>query len=813
MNESSTLFPGPRPGRCSVFIRVTVLVFVWVVSLVSVKGSPGASVPWTTYEAEKMMISGGTVLGPQYNPIRIPTEASGRECVQLNGTGQYIQFTNQSMANALVVRYCVPDNTTTGGGADYTLGLYTNGVLAARLPVTSKYSWLYGNYPFTNNPTAGSARNFFDEVRTNGLSLSPGTVVRLQKDASDMATYYVIDLVDVENVPAALSQPANSVSVATYGAVADGVADCTTAFRNCINATSSQGKSVWIPPGSYLITGTLNLPSNTQISGAGMWYSRLLGSPSLYTTASRRVNLNGSGSNIQLADFAIIGCLNYRNDSEGNDGLGGSYGTGSSIARIWIEHTKAAAWIFNSKGLVVNDCRFRNTLADGINVNYGMQNTIVTNCTARGTGDDCFAMWPAPASGSYAPGNNVITHCTGQLPFLANGGAIYGGANNRIEDSLFSDLPYGSGILFSTTFQVSFTFSGTTVAQRCDVIRCGGYDGGYGWRSAVQIVMDNYNGISGIDFNNLNIIDSISSGLSIIGAAGPLTNAVATSINMPDYNLNNIAGQHGWWAECDNGCPSGSLTVSNSVVPDVRNDSSGFAFNFISNVVLVTVQSAVTGATYTVDGAAFTNANRFSWTPGSSHTLATTAVQSGGTGTQFVWSAWSDGGAESHSVSPLVSTNYTANFSTQYYLMMTSGPGGSVSPRSLWTNNGDAVNINATPSNGYAFSNWSGSGNGSYSGASNLASIILSSPIVENATFLPPMQPISDMSFSASNGVSLTFGTERGFSYHLEATTNLTPPSWSPVSGSNTNAANGAVTIHDPNWITNAQRFYRAVSP
>lgn len=640
--------------------RAAGVVLGLCLSLASAKASPGAAVPWTTYEAENMMISGGTILGPSYNPVRIATEASGRECVELQATGQYIQFTNQSQANSIVVRYCVPDSPG-GGGADYTLGLYTNGVLAARLPLTSRYSWLYGNYPFTNNPTAGSARNFFDEVRTNGLALNPGTVVRLQKDATDTATFYDIDLVDVENVASPLAQPGNSVSITSYGAVGDGVTDCTTAFQNCISGANGQGKSVWIPPGSYMIAGTLNLTSGTQISGAGMWYARLVGSPSLYTNYTRRVNLYGGGSNIQLSDFAIIGCLNYRNDSEGNDGLGGSYGTGSSITRIWVEHTKTAAWIFNSKGLVVADCRFRDTLADGININYAMQNTVVTNCTTRGTGDDCFALWPAPASGNYTPANNVVTHCTGQLPFLANGGAIYGGANNRIEDCLFQDLPYGCGLLFSTTFQVSFTFSGTNIAQRCDVIRCGGYDGGYGWRSAVQIVMDNYNGISGLCLSNLNVLDSISSGLSILGAAGPLTNATAISVNIPDFNLNNIAGEHGWWAKCENGCASGSLAVSNSVVTDYQNDSSAFAFNFVSN--------------------------------------------------------------------------------------------------------------------------------------------------------LPPPHPITGMLVNATNGVSLTFGTQPGFSYHVEATTNLVPPSWTMVSGSTTTAVNNFVTISDTNSVTNSQRFYRTVSP
>jgi len=791
---------------------MVLVLLAWIISAVSVGAAPGAAVPWTTYEAEDVLIGGGTVLGPQYDPVRIPAEASGRKCVQLNGTGQYIQFTNQSAANSLVVRYCVPD-VPGGGGGDYTLSLYTNGLLAAKLPVTSKYSWLYGSYPFSNNPTAGFARNFFDEVRIPGLALNAGTIVRLQKDSTDTALYYIIDLVDTENVPAPLSPAADALSVASYGAVGDGVTDCTASFQNCINAASAQGKSVWIASGTYLITGTLNLPSNTRISGAGMWYSKLIGSPSLYTTPSRRVNLNGAGSNIQLSDFAIVGCLNYRNDSEGNDGLGGSFGAGSSISRIWVEHTKAAAWIFNSSGLVVDSCRFRDTLADGININYAMQGTIVTNCTARGTGDDCFAIWPSPSTGNYPPGNNVITHCTGQLPFLANGGAIYGGANNRIEDSLFADLPYGCGILFSTTFPVSVTFSGTNIAQRCDIIRCGGYDGGYGWRSAVQIVMDNYGGISGINLNNLNICDSISSGLSILGSAGPLTNAMATSVNIPNYNLNNISGEHAWWAKCLNGCPAGSLTVSNSVVPEYRNDSSSFVFNFVSNNVPVTVQANVADAAFSVDGTAYTNVHAFIWPSGSNHSIATTGSQTAGTGARYVWAAWSDGGAISHFVSPTSGTNFTANFTTQYYLTLNAGPGGSVSPTGMWTNSGLALSISATPSNTFSFRNWGGTGNGAYSGSSNPATVTLNGPITENAFFLPPTHSITGLSAEAGSGVLLTYDTEPGFSYHVETTTNLSQPTWAALPGSTINATGTSMTFTDTNPYTGARRFYRTVSP
>ena len=125
----------------------------------------------------------------------------------------------------------------------------------------------------------------------------------------------------------------------------------------------------------------------------------------------------------------------------------------------------------------------------------------------------------------------------------------------------------------------------------------------------------------------------------------------------------------------------------------------------------------------------------FSWTPGSSHTIATTSPQSGDTGVRYVWSNWTGGGAISHTVAPTTNKIYTATFRTQYFLTMTHGTGGTVKPGSGWKNSGAAVSISATPATGYSFGNWAGSGAGSYSGSNNPASITMSGPITEAATF------------------------------------------------------------------------------
>jgi hypothetical protein len=76
-----------------------------------------------------------------------------------------------------------------------------------------------------------------------------------------------------------------------------------------------------------------------------------------------------------------------------------------------------------------------------------------------------------------------------------------------------------------------------------------------------------------------------------------------------------------------------------------------------------------------------------------------------------------------------------AQITTQYYLTMSHGVGGTVTPGSGWRYSGATVSITATPSTGYTFSNWAGTGTGSFSGTNNPASITMGGPITEAATF------------------------------------------------------------------------------
>ena len=232
----------------------------------------------------------------------------------------------------------------------------------------------------------------------------------------------------------------------------------------------------------------------------------------------------------------------------------------------------------------------------------------------------------------------------------------------------------------------------------------------------------------------------------------------------------------------------------------------------VQSTVSVMVQPNPSGLSFTVDGTNYSSAQTLNWLYGSSHTLATTSPQSGGTGVQYVWSSWSDGGGLSHMVTTTTNMTYTANFTTQYFLTMNAGPGGGVSPVSDWYNSGTNANINATALSGYAFSAWAGTGSGSFSGTNNPAFVTINGPITQTANF-DFLAAITGITIGGDGSVTISYATMSGLTYHVETTTNLTSSPWTTVPGSTTNAAGSTIIFIDPNAGGDLQRFYRVGSP
>ncbi|MFF0019091.1 discoidin domain-containing protein [Streptomyces sp. NPDC005496] len=415
----------------------------------------GADLPFTSVEAESAT-STGTRIGPDYTQGTLASEASGRQVVRL-AAGQRVEFTVPRAANAVNVAYSVPD------GQSGTLDVYVNGTkLAKPLTVTSKYS-----YVDTSWIAGAKTHHFYDNARMLlGRSVAAGDKIAFQA----VSTQVTVDVADFEQVAAAGGRPAGSVSVTDKGADPSGQGDSTQAFRDAISA--ARGGVVWIPPGDYRITSSLSGVANVTLQGAGNWHS--------IVHTSRFIDQTSSSGGVRLKDFAVVGEVTERVDSNPDNFVNGSLGPNSSVSGMWIQHLKVGLWLTgNNDNLVVENNRILDTTADGLNLNGNARGVRVRNNFLRNNGDDALAMWSlyAPDTDSSFE-NNTITQ-----PNLANGIAVYGGTDIAVKNNLVADTnALGSGIAISNQkFLDPFSpLAGTITVSGNTLVRTGAMNPNWG---------------------------------------------------------------------------------------------------------------------------------------------------------------------------------------------------------------------------------------------------------------------------------------------------------------------------------------------
>ncbi|MEZ0256498.1 MAG: glycosyl hydrolase family 28-related protein, partial [Chthoniobacter sp.] len=488
---------------------------------VAVRLPGGAPVPFTTYEAEDSATNGTVIrlVGQPSSTTMTPEiEASCRGYVQLSSTGQYVEFTNTAAANALVVRHCIPD-AATGGGASATLNLYVNGVFRQSLALSSKYNWLYGaagSNGQSNDPTAGVPHVFWDESKyfITGAALNPGDKIRLQKDSANTASYYRIDLIDLESVSGPLAPPPTGtyLSVADYGANGADSVDDTTAIANCIAAAKTQGKIVWIPAGTYYQSALFSLNGVT-VRGAGMWYTTLVGT--LASTAfSGNVGFSLSGSGSKVYDMSINDQSNT-NRATGSKPFTSYQASNWWVENVWITHTNVGFWMSSVTNGTVRGCRVRSTYADGINLNRGSSYNVIENCHVRGTGDDGLAILSESGDTMIAT-NNTIHYNTVIAPWSGHNCDLAGGGGHLIEYNRWADNAWMGA--FTINLPGAYTMHPLTSAtvRRNLIVRGGGNLGGQ-QRGAVWIYPGSTT-IAGTLIQDNYIADAIFRGIHLTGS-------------------------------------------------------------------------------------------------------------------------------------------------------------------------------------------------------------------------------------------------------------------------------------------------------
>ncbi|MBW8089308.1 discoidin domain-containing protein [Streptomyces hygroscopicus subsp. hygroscopicus] len=408
----------------------------------------GAALPFASVEAESATTT-GTKIGPDVTQGTLASEASGRQAVRL-AAGQRVEFSAPRAANAVNVAYSVPD------GQSGTLDVYVNGTkLSKSIAVTSKYS-----YVDTSWITGSKTHHFYDNARLL-LGQNVGAGDKVAFEAKN--TQVTVDVADFEQVDAAAGQPAGSVSVTAKGADPTGQGDSTQAFRDAIAA--AQGGVVWIPPGDYKLTSSLNGVQNVTLRGAGSWHSTV--------HTSRFIDQSSSSGKVHIKDFAVIGEVTERVDANPDNFVNGSLGPDSSVSGMWLQHLKVGLWLTgNNDNLVVENNRILDTTADGLNLNGSAKNVRVRGNFLRNQGDDALAMWSlnSPDTNSSFE-NNTISQ-----PNLANGIAIYGGTDISVKNNLISDTnALGSGIAISNQkFLDPFhPLSGTITVDGNTLVRAG----------------------------------------------------------------------------------------------------------------------------------------------------------------------------------------------------------------------------------------------------------------------------------------------------------------------------------------------------
>ena len=475
-------------------LGVVALVPALVPSAVAANDQYGASVPYTRYEAEEASRSDGTTLERSDDLESTAIEASGQSYVALNNKNSSVDFTATAAANALDLRFTLPDHTS--GRVDVRV----NNETVATLDLSSESAWQYvgGSSVYDESGAGLRARFRFDEVHTLlGRQVQKGDHIQIVKVGDDQNSYG-IDFIELEQAAPAIERPEGAVSIADYNNArpGDGVADDAALAAAMDAAANTASKTVYIPAGTWEFSGKIGIshPGLT-FQGAGLWYTNIF-----FTSDQAKgggIVFNHGASNETLTDFAMSSNLKSRYNQEAQyKGFSGEAGDDTRVANVWVEHFECGFWMGDyvdasqmlyTNGMVIENARIRNNLADGVNFAQGTKDSTVRNSSVRGNGDDGLASWSSIDTYSHseariAEGNSFIGN-TVELGWRASGIGIFGGKSHVIKDNLIVNNFSGAGIRLNTVFDGhNFdlnTDQGITIAHN-KLVRSGTTDDFYG---------------------------------------------------------------------------------------------------------------------------------------------------------------------------------------------------------------------------------------------------------------------------------------------------------------------------------------------
>ena len=223
-------------------------------ALAAATGGVGATLPYVEVQAENSATN-GTVIGPS-SAVR---HAGGRGVLPQGGDAagpgavRRVHHAGRDELDRLPLQH--PGHRRAARSTPRRSRSTSTAPSRPNFTLTNAYSWYYGSYPFTNSP-GSNPHHFYDEVHRLFPHDLPGRhhVPAAGRRRLDTPRRTPSTSPTSRTSPPPLPQPAGSVSVTSFGADPTGVGDSTSAFNRRSRA-AGPGGTVWIPPGTFRITG------------------------------------------------------------------------------------------------------------------------------------------------------------------------------------------------------------------------------------------------------------------------------------------------------------------------------------------------------------------------------------------------------------------------------------------------------------------------------------------------------------------------------------------------------------------------------
>ena len=290
-----------------------------------------------------------------------------------------------------------------------------------------------------------------------------------------------------------------AINVLDYGAVADGITDCTKAINSALSA--GENGTVYFPSGTYVISGYVQIRSNTQIVGEGQ-DSVIMAAPGL-SSGSTMLYINGV-QNITIKNISISG-----NSTVNTRASGYSDKDGIHLLDIW-----------NSSIISIVGCTFKDNIYAAIR-NIGSSNVTVDTCNFLNV--DCgFITLGEKDMENLTVENSYFNGHDWSEPISMFANALHTNItiiNNRIENKI-----YATGIICAAKGRYNnVTIANNTVSN-----------------TAVGISINNATNVS-IDSNKISNTTS-GRGISIVTSdTVKVTNNYCTNTNLDGFYFENCS--------------------------------------------------------------------------------------------------------------------------------------------------------------------------------------------------------------------------------------------------------------------------------